>query len=461
MNKKGFILLAVIGVLMMSCEETRTTVILPSSIDSSPSSESTSIVELTSEEILRRDLKVLLTDASINFTASNGLVTIYQNENYQATSFSISDFTFTSGLLLLSDNLWHEFTMNDVSDTASLNVTTLTSESSPTFIDLSHLNVDEYLYDADNNELIIPNDGELGNIFGPLVNAQSENLTHLTLGINDEGVMTISSWNDTSRTIIYDIYDINMTTIEALENYLLSGEIPTSDFALNNFISSHFGNSLFGPNYTLSAQINETRYSVTINDDGTVIPNDEIISETSYQNSVIATEDALHKINQNNEVLLVNNSNHLGYLTYQRNIGDLWGNSIESTTIQPYYMVEDTFLLASKISDEEYQTFLDFERILTDVYSLKSDADINTNAYYQAFINILFNDVQEDVTSMEINNLSIITNSLIAPMMTITIDASQLIESEVDAPQYVEKNITCIYSRLGSSTINVEEILVN
>lgn len=462
--KKGFILLAVSAILLLSCEDERTTVILPSSITSSSENESTSIVELTPEEMLRRDLQDILEDASINFTASNGLMTIYQNINYQATSFSISDFNFTSGLVLLNDNLWHEFTMNNVNDPNSLNVTTSTSETSPTFINLANLNIDEYLYDSENNELIIPNDGNLGDIFGTLVYAQSENLTHLTIGINETGVLTISSWNDTSRTIVYDIFDINKTIIQALENYILSGEIPTSDFALNHFIGSNFGNLLLGPNYTLTAQINETTYVATLNEDGSYSATSEIINETSYQNSVIATEDALHKKNQNNEVLLVNNSNHLGYVSYERNIGDLWGNPVESTTIQPYYMVEDTFLAANEISDEQYQTFLDFEHILTDVYTLKENVDIASNIYYRAFMNILFNEIQliEDFleTSYNINNLNIMTSSLISPLMTITLNLGQYSIKETDA-QYIEKSITCIFSSFGSSSVDVDDLLAS
>lgn len=441
------------AVLLASCTEQRATVSLPPSTDTSSSSTSTSEDVTLLEEELRGLIEAYLDGASTNFTISSNITIVYQNANYQATSITTGTFVFTSGQVLLSDNLWHSFTMNDVADASSLNVRMTSSEESPVFEDLSNIDLSLFIYNQETNELDYLVEDSSTIPFGQGIIGESV-ITKVSLGMNQNNRLAYSLWNEASRLFTYEIYDVNTTSIEALNNYIQSGDIPTSNFNLANFIGNHF----ISLNYSVSTNVTTDKYSTKRDNHGSVV-SDTLISSLKSSSNLKVTKDAAYYKSSSYEKLFLNDKTNSKYWTYYRTVSTSEWTSQSSAGI--WYDNEKSMLNIINISDAQYEKFLENDYLLINQYSLKSNYQETSEG--KTFLETLKDAfcLEDDVpfTFNYLDSLNIQTYSTLAVMAVETKITYTIVES--NKTYIIEKNISSIFNNFDSTTIDVDSLLLD
>ncbi len=417
-----------------------------SSPSSSDSSESIEVID--PEEELREKISAYLEGSSYNFTMDSAMFTMYQTEDYLLTLLKISTFSFSSGYIRLYDNNWYSFSMDDISNKSSLNVLKTSLEDAPELFDLSlyYDDLDDFTYDKNLDELVMD------------IDVDTSGNNQLSLGFNDEDILKMSYWSDGTRTYEATIYDINETRVDALEEYIESKVLPTSDIILADFVNEYFGSDE-GPNYTLSAEITINYYDAI--DVGSEKEKGNFINSEQLNSYFYATKDNAYQIYPDgSEMLYVNSANpDQGFVTYEKTSQNAVWNLSSTSDSSPYWYTEinnTTNLL--NITNEEYEEFLTHEKIMIlDSYTLMEGADLN-NTNLLLLTSTLSS--QAGISSF-LSSTSVLSTLIIITSFAIeTMQGSFVYETYNATTENIEEiYVNYVYYNLGSTSIDADDIL--
>lgn len=304
-----------------------------------PTTTTTTTVEKTPEELAKEKVLPLIEDLSTNWSIYGGTELMMnksiQTDNYYFYSLEILGTAETYGEIKLSDENWYAYTIGDVNDASTLEV----SPGPVTHVeyDLTLTADDLGGYDETHDAIKITNTTYLDMMIGVLGWGfmTHADINYMSLAAVDGALklyFNVYTDEETGDYIeVYDVYDIGTSSVAMLDEYSANGDIPTLS-ELGQWTKENFGGASL--NYTTNATVTSNIYEASIvgefpTHDPTSKP---IVSETSTTR-VTADQNAL---NINDELVAINGETGMIIYTLQED-GSYTSTAEEGTTYAEYY----------------------------------------------------------------------------------------------------------------------------
>lgn len=304
-------------------------------------------IEKTPEEFVKEKVLPLIADLSTNWTIYGGADIMMnksiQTPNYYFYSLEIMGSAETYGEIKLSDGKWYAYTIGDLTDPSTLEVSPGSIEHVE--YDLSLAAEDLAGYDETHDAIKITNADYIDMMIGVLGWGfmTHADINYMSLGVVDDALkLYFNVYTDETAgdyIEVYDIYDIGTSSVPMLDEYSANGAVPTLS-ALGQWAEEHFSGATL--NYTDNSTVTSNIYAASfVGEVPTYDPESEPIATETNTMLVTADEKAL---NINDETIAINTET--GAIIYK-----LQTDGTYTSTTEEGYNYNDYFYTLSVLAE--------------------------------------------------------------------------------------------------------------
>lgn len=295
--------------------------------------------EKTPEELAKEKVLPLIENLSTNWTIYGGADLMMnksiQTENYYFYSLEILGTAETYGEIKLSDGNWYAYTIGDVNDASTLEVSP--GPVAHVEYDLTLTADDLGGYDETHDAVKITNTDYIDMMIGVLGWGFMDHtgINYMSLAASDGALklyFNVFTDEETGDYIeVYDVYDIGTSSVPMLDEYSAKGAVPTLT-ALGQWAEENFGGASL--NYTANSTLTSNLYEASfVGETPTYDPTSEPIATETSTTRVTADQNAL---NINDELVAINTETGLTIYELQTD-GTYVSSTEEGVTYAEYY----------------------------------------------------------------------------------------------------------------------------